>query len=216
MIRLLIADADPAVRDGLYGVLDGAPSMMVVGVAADADETLRLTYRLRPDLVLLDLRIGDAEAVAAIRHLAASAPSVRVLALAVYDTDPDLLAAIEAGAVGYILKGTPRDTLVEIVRAASRGKPVPGPSPEMKPTDWVRGPRRPVGDGLSRRELEVLALVAKGSSNEEAAAALFVSEATVGRYLESVYTKLGVTDRTEAVTEALRRVILELDSPSGR
>jgi DNA-binding NarL/FixJ family response regulator len=154
--------------------------------------------------------------VTALRQLAASVPSVRILALAIYDTDPDLLAAIEAGAVGYLLKGAPRQTLIETVRAAARGEPVPLPSAETAPTNRVRGPRQPVGGGLSRRELEVLALIAKGSSNQEAAAALFVSEATVDRHLESAYTKLGVTDRAAAVTEALRRVILELDSPAGR
>jgi DNA-binding NarL/FixJ family response regulator len=216
MIRLLIAEADPAVRDGLDGVLNVTEGMVVVAVTGNGDEAVRLAYRLRPDLLLIDLQIPGLDAVTAMRRLAGSVPSVRMLALAIYDTDPDLLPAIEAGAVGYLLKGARRQDLIETVRSAARGEPVPVPSGQTPPAERVRGERTTVGKGLSRRELEVLALIAKGSSNQEAAASLFVSEATVDRHLESVYSKLGVTDRTAAVTQALQLVIGELDSPAGR
>ncbi|WCN81072.1 response regulator [Micromonospora sp. LH3U1] len=209
-IRLLIVDDHPVVRDGLRGMFTGDPGFEVVGEAADGSEALALVTTVQPDVVLMDLRMPGMNGVTAIGRLARSGSTARVLVLTTYDTDADVLPAIEAGATGYLLKDTPREELVRAVRAAARGESVLAPSVAGRLMGRLRAP---VEEPLSQRELEVLTLVARGASNREAAARLFISEATVKTHLLHVYAKLGVNDRAAAVATAYDRGLL---TPGGR
>ena len=204
-IRLLLVDDHPVVRDGLRGLFADDPDFAVVGEAATGAEAVSRVERLGADVVLMDLRMPQMGGVEAIRRLRERAPSVRVLVLTTYDTDSDVLPAIEAGATGYLLKDAPREELVRAVRAAFEGQPVLSPAVAMRLMGQVR---RPPPEALSQRELQVLQLVADGASNREAAARLFVSEATIKTHLLHIYEKLGVRDRAAAVGEAYRRGLL--------
>jgi DNA-binding NarL/FixJ family response regulator len=204
-IRLLIVDDHPVVRNGLLGMFAGDPEFDVVGEAADGAEAVAYAQSLDPDVVLMDLRMPGMDGVAAIRKLATLAIRAKVLVLTTYDTDSDVLPAIEAGATGYLLKDTPRAELLRAVRAAARGEAVLSPTVATKLLGQVRAPAK---DDLSKRELEVLALIAKGGTNREAAAKLFISEATVKTHLLHLYAKLGVSDRAAAVATAFARGLL--------
>ena len=206
-IRLLIADDHPVVRAGLRGILDNQPDFEVVGEAADGAEAVALTGRLLPHVVLMDLRMPKMGGVEAIRRIKADHPGVHVLVLTTYDSDADILPAIETGATGYLLKDTPREELFEAIRAAAQGRPLLAPAVAARLMERMRGPAE---ETLSSREIEVLALVAKGANNREVAGQLFISEATVKTHLLHIYSKLGVADRTAAVTTALERGILRL------
>ncbi len=204
-IRVLIVDDHPVVRDGLRGVLDGEADMQVVGEAGHGAEALARVRATGVDVVLMDLRMPTMGGVEAIQELRRIAPDVRVLVLTTYDTDRDVLPAIEAGATGYLLKDTPRDELVRAVRAAHRGEAVLSPAVAGRLMGQVRAP---VQDALSARELEVLRLVAAGWTNREAAQRLFISEATVKTHLLHVYAKLEVRDRASAVAAGYQRGLL--------
>jgi DNA-binding NarL/FixJ family response regulator len=206
-IRLLIADDHPVVRAGLRGILDNQPDFEVVGEAADGAEAVALTGRLLPHVVLMDLRMPKMGGVEAIGRIKADHPQVHVLVLTTYDSDADILPAIEIGATGYLLKDTPREELFEAIRAAAQGRPLLAPAVAARLMERMRGPAE---EALSSREIEVLALVAKGANNREVAGQLFISEATVKTHLLHIYSKLGVADRTAAVTTALERGILRL------
>ncbi len=206
-IRLLIADDHPVVRAGLRGILDSQPDFEVVGEAADGAEAVALTGRLLPHVVLMDLRMPKMGGVEAIGRIKADHPQVHVLVLTSYDSDADILPAIETGATGYLLKDTPREELFEAIRAAAQGRPLLAPAVAARLMERMRGPAE---EALSSREIEVLALVAKGANNREVAGQLFISEATVKTHLLHIYSKLGVADRTAAVTTALERGILRL------
>jgi DNA-binding NarL/FixJ family response regulator len=202
VIRLVIVDDHPVVRDGLRGMFAGDPDFEVVGEAGDGAEAVAVVAAVAPDVVLMDLRMPNVDGVAAITKLRANGSTARVLVLTTYDTDSDVLPAIKAGATGYLLKDTPRGELVRAVRSAARGEAVLSPSVATRLLGQVRAPG---SEGLSRRELEVLSLVARGSTNREAAAKLFISEATVKTHLLHVYAKLGVNDRAAAVAVAFER-----------
>ena len=204
-IRLLIVDDHPVVRDGLRGIFAAEDGFEVVGEAQDGAEAIARASELKPDVVLMDLRMPAMGGVEAIARLRETVPPARVLFLTTYDSDHDVLPAMEAGATGYLLKDAPRDQLVRAVRAAYRGEPVLSPSVAGRLMGRVR---RPPEDELSQRELEVLRLVAGGAGNREAAARLFVSEATIKTHLLHIYGKLGVRDRAAAVGEAYRRKLL--------
>ncbi|MGW7293326.1 response regulator [Streptomyces xiamenensis] len=204
-ITLLIVDDHPVVRDGLRGMFATAPEFEVLGEAADGPTGVELARRLTPDVVLMDLRMPGGGGVAAIRDLGRHGLSSKVLVLTTYDTDSDTLPAIEAGATGYLLKDTPREDLFAAVRAAAGGRTVLSPAVATRLVSRVR---EPVGEALSVRERQVLGLVAKGGSNREIAAELFISEATVKTHLAHLYTKLGVKDRAAAVATAYERGIL--------
>ena len=212
-IRLLIADDHPVVRDGLTGMFAADPDFSVVGEAADGSQALRLAEAVRPDVILMDLRMPGMDGVTAIAELARRGNPARVLVLTTYDTDSYVLPAIEAGATGYLLKDAPRDELLRAVRAAAAGQSVLAPSVATRLMSRVREPAPEV---LSQRELEVLALVAGGSANRETAARLFISEATVKTHLLHIYAKLGVTDRAAAVAEAFNRGLLTPVKPDRR
>jgi DNA-binding NarL/FixJ family response regulator len=203
MIRLLIVDDHPIVRDGLRGVFAAEPDLEVVGEAPDGAEAVRRGGEA--DVVLMDLRMPGMGGVEAITRLRESHPDVRVLVLTTFDTDSDVLPAIEAGATGYLLKDAPREELLRAVRSAYRGESVLSPSVAGRLMGRVR---RPSDGTLSKREREVLALVADGTTNREAAKRLFVSEATIKTHLLHIYDKLGVRDRAAAVGEAYKRGLL--------
>jgi DNA-binding NarL/FixJ family response regulator len=209
-IRLLIADDHPVVRDGLSGMFAADPDFEVAGQAADGSQALRLAEALRPDVILMDLRMPGMDGVTAIGELARRGNPARILVLTTYDTDSYVLPAIEAGATGYLLKDAPRAELLHAVRAAAAGQPVLAPSVAARLMNRVRAPEPEL---LSQRELEVLGLVAAGNTNREVAARLFISEATVKTHLLHIYAKLGVTDRAAAVAEAFNRSLLTPAKP---
>ncbi|SEG72888.1 DNA-binding response regulator, NarL/FixJ family, contains REC and HTH domains [Nonomuraea solani] len=203
-IRLLIADDHPVVRDGIRGMFTGDPGFEVLGEAGDGAQAVDLARVLDPDVILMDLRMPRMDGVTAIKELARLGIRARVLVLTTYDTDKDVLPAIEAGATGYLLKDTDRDELIRAVHAAARGEAVLSPSVATRLLGQVRAP----ADPLSARELEVLRLIADGATNREAAARLFISEATVKSHVLHIYAKLGVNDRAAAVAVAFRRGLL--------
>jgi DNA-binding NarL/FixJ family response regulator len=205
MIGLLIVDDHPVVRDGLRGMLTADAEFEVLGEAADGAEAVTLAEALRPDVVLMDLRMPGVDGVRAIGLLRERGVPARVLVLTTYDTDSDVLPAIEAGATGYLLKDAPREELFRAVRAAARGEAVLSPSVATRLLGQVRAPAK---EPLSQRELEILGLIAKGTTNREAAAHLFISEATVKTHLLHIYAKLGVKDRAAAVAVAFERGLL--------
>ena len=204
-IRLLIVDDHPVVRDGLRGMFSGDPGFDVVGEASDGAEAIELAERLVPDVILMDLRMPGVNGAAAIRALAERQVPSRVLVLTTYDSDSDVVPAIEAGATGYLLKDLPRQELFRAVRAAAQGESVLASSVATRLMSQLRGPGP---ETLSDRELEVLSLIAQGETNRGAAARLFISEATVKTHLLHIYAKLNVNDRAAAVATAFERGLL--------
>ncbi|MCX4513409.1 MULTISPECIES: response regulator [unclassified Streptomyces] len=206
-ISVLIVDDHPVVRDGLRGMFESAPGFAVLGEAADGVQGVALTERLDPDVVLMDLRMPGGGGVEAIAEITRRRYRAKVLVLTTYDTDADTLPAIEAGATGYLLKDAPREELFTAVRAAAEGRTVLSPAVASRLVSRVRNPV-PRDEPLSAREREVLALVARGTSNREIAAVLFISEATVKTHLTHIYAKLAVKDRAAAVAAGYDRGIL--------
>ena len=204
-IRLLIADDHPVVRDGLSGMFSGDDGFEVIGEAANGAQAVTLACALEPDVILMDLRMPEMDGVAAIAELARRKVAARVLVLTTYDTDSDVVRAVAAGATGYLLKDSPREDLLRAVRAAARGEAALSPSVATRLLGQVRAPAQ---EPLSQREFEVLELVARGATNREAAAKLFISEATVKTHLLHIYAKLGVSDRAAAVAEGFQRGLL--------
>jgi len=204
-IRVMIVDDHPVVRNGLSGMFAGEPGFEVVGDASDGSEAVRRARAISPDVILMDLRMPEMDGVSAIAALSAAGVPARVLVLTTYDTDSDVLAAIEAGATGYLLKDAPPNELFKAVRAAAGGETVLSPTVATRVVGQMRAP---VQEPISQRELEVLELVAQGTSNRDAAARLFISEATVKTHLVHIYGKLGVNDRAAAVAEAFNRGLL--------
>jgi DNA-binding NarL/FixJ family response regulator len=208
-IRVMIVDDHPVVRNGLIGMFDGEAGFEVVGDAGDGAEAVRRAGALAPDVILMDLRMPEMDGVTAISTLAAAGSPARVLVLTTYDTDSDVLSAIDAGATGYLLKDAPPAELFRAVRSAASGEAVLSPAVATRVVGQMRAPAPvPAGEPISARELEVLELVARGASNRDAAARLFISEATVKTHLMHIYSKLGVNDRAAAVAEAFDRGLL--------
>ena len=213
-VRVLLVDDQALFREALATLLGVRPEIEVVGEAGDGDAALRQAAELRPDVVLMDLHMPVLDGIAATRRLRVEQPEVRVLALTTFDDDEDVFAALRAGAVGYLLKDVSSDRLVEAVLAAARGESVLQPSVAARvvarvaqlPDDAPRRPQ-PLVVPLSDRELEVLRLLADGSSNREIAASLFLAEGTVKNHVTNVLAKLGARDRTQA---ALRARALDL------
>jgi DNA-binding NarL/FixJ family response regulator len=209
VIRLLIVDDHPVVRDGLRGIFEATDGLEVVGEAGDGSTALSMALALDPDVVLMDLRMPGVGGVEAIRSLRERSVRARVLVLTTYDSDSDVLPAVQAGATGYLLKDAPSSELIRAVRSAHRGQAVLSPSVAgtlMTQVGSVESaPERPT---LSPREVQVLRLVAAGKTNREAATALFVSETTVKTHLLHLYAKLDVRDRAAAVDAAHRLGLL--------
>ena len=208
MIRVLVVDDHPVVRSGLSGMLAVTDDISVVGEAGDGFEALALVESTVPDVVLMDLRMPRMDGVAATGAIVSGYPSTRVLVLTTYDTDTEILHAVEAGAAGYLLKDTPHVELLNGIRAAARGETVLAPPVAARLMSRLRTPAAPAAAQPSPRELEVLAAVARGLSNAEIGRELFIGEATVKTHLQRLFAKLDVDDRTRAVTVAIERGLL--------
>lgn len=208
-IRIVVADDHPIVRAGIVGLLETAPGIEVVGEAADGAEAVELAASELPDLVLMDLRMPGVDGASATASIVAAGHGTRVLVLTTYETDDHILAAIEAGASGYLLKAAPQAEILAGIRAVAAGETVLAPSIAAKLVSRVRADAATVAPPtLSPREREVLALVAEGRSNPEIARTLYIGEATVKTHLLHVFEKLGVNDRTRAVTRAMELGLL--------
>ncbi|TFD13343.1 response regulator transcription factor [Cryobacterium sp. TMT1-2-2] len=205
MIRVLVADDHPIVRGGIVSLLAQADDISVVGEAADGTEAVRLALELRPDLVLMDLRMPGQSGAAATAQIVAATAGIRVLILTTYESDDQILGAIEAGASGYLLKAAPQEEIIAGVRSVAAGQTVLAPSIAATLVQRVRGQS---AARLSPRELDVLRLVGSGESNPEIARSLFIGEATVKTHLLHVFEKLAVKDRTRAVTRAMELGLL--------
>ncbi|NLH70630.1 MAG: response regulator transcription factor [Brooklawnia sp.] len=198
MTSVVVVDDHPVVRAGLVALLSTRPGVSVVGEAASQAEALSVVARQSPDVVLMDLQLGADDGVTATRALRARDPGVKVLILTTYDTDADIVAAIEAGACGYLLKDATPDALAAAVEAAARGEAVFAPAVAGRLARRVVAPPTELTD----RERDVIALVAEGLANRQIARQLFLSEATVKTHLVHVFAKLGVDNRTAAVAAA--------------
>jgi DNA-binding NarL/FixJ family response regulator len=213
-VRVLVVDDHPIVRSGLTGMLAVTDDIEVVGEAGDGEEALALVEATRPDVVLMDLRMPRRDGVSATGAIVSGYPATKVLVLTTYDTDTDILHAVEAGAAGYLLKDTPHAELLDGIRAASRGETVLAPPVAARLMSRLRTPAPAAAVQPSPRELQVLAAVARGLSNAEIGRELFIGEATVKTHLQRLFTKLDVDDRTHAVTVAIERGLLP--SPRNR
>lgn len=209
-IRVLLVDDQALFREGLATLLSVHDDLEVVGEAGDGSEALELTERLRPQVVLMDLRMPVLGGVEATRRILGRQPQVRVIVLTTFDDDDDVFEALRLGAAGYLLKDSPSARLVEAIRAAARGESFLQPSIAAKVlAEFSRlepRSRQPpeLPEPLSDRELSILGLLARGSTNKEIAAALHLAEGTVKNYVTAILGKLGVSDRTQAALEATK------------
>ncbi|WP_301177440.1 response regulator [Actinomadura geliboluensis] len=201
MLRVMIVDDHPIVREGLRGMLAAEPDIEVAGEAASGDEAVALVPRVRPDVVLMDLRMPSGDGVSAIERL----PGHRILVLTTFQDDADIVRAIEAGAAGYLLKDASRADLAAAVREVAAGRRVLSPEVSARLAAVDQTPAPPV---LSAREAEVLALVAEGLTNAQIGERLYIGQATVKTHLLRIFTKLGVSDRTAAVITALQHGLI--------
>ena len=206
-IKILMADDHPVVRAGIRGMLETQPDFEVIAEAENGREALDQTSKHKPDVVLLDLRMPEMDGVEAIGKIKENHPNIHILVLTTYDTDADIVRAVEAGATGYLLKDAPREELFRAVRATARGETVLAPPVAARLMSKVRDK----GDtALTAREIDVLMLVARGANNQDVGEKLHISTATVKSHLLQIYQKLGVSDRTAAVTTAIERGIIRL------
>ncbi|GAA4749279.1 response regulator transcription factor [Modestobacter marinus] len=209
---IVVVDDHPVVRGGLVGWLTAQPDLAVVAEAGDGLAALAAVAEHSPDVVLMDLRMPRMDGVTATGRITATHPGVRVLVLTTYDTDADIVRAVEAGATGYLLKDTPLPQLADAVRAAARGETVLAPPVAAK---LVSRMRAPAVEAPTARELQVLSGVARGLTNAEIGRELFIGEATVKTHLLRVFAKLGVDDRTRAVLVAVERGLLAGPGSAG-
>jgi DNA-binding NarL/FixJ family response regulator len=205
VIRVLLVDDHPVVRAGLRGMLEAVDGLAVVGEAGSGPEAVTAARALHPDVVLMDLRMPGGDGVVATGRIRAAVPDTRVVVLTTYETDADILRAVEAGAAGYLLKDAGPAELTRALFAAARGETVLAPSVAARLVDGVP---RPAAPALSAREVEVLRRVARGRSNAEIGRELHITEATVKTHLLRIFQKLGVSDRTAAVTTAMANGLL--------
>lgn len=206
MTTVLLVDDHPVVREGLRGMIDVEPDLMVVGEAGSGAEAIAMAESLRPDVILMDLRMPDVDGVTATERILAALPQTRIVVVTTYESDSDILRAVEAGAAGYLLKDATRAQLADAVRDAASGKTVLAPTVADRLVHFVR---QPTSVMLSTREVEVLNHVAKGETNAEIGHQLHIGEATVKTHLLRAFNKLGVSDRTAAVTTAMSLGLLD-------
>jgi DNA-binding NarL/FixJ family response regulator len=210
--RVLVADDHPVVREGLSAMLSREKDIEVVGEAQNGREAIEKARALQPDVILMDLRMPEVDGIEAMRRIKAENPLVQFIILTTYDNDEYIFKGIEAGARAYLLKDAPRAELFKAIRAVRKGESLLEPAVAGRVLDRLaelslqsHGP-----EALSERELEVLKLIAKGASNKLIATSLLIGESTVKTHVQSIFHKLGVGDRTEAVTEAIRKGIVRL------
>ncbi len=206
-VRVLIVDDHSIVRTGIAGMLAEIDSVEVIGEAQDGQHAIRAIDELQPDVVLMDLRMPVMDGPTTIATLRKEGNQIPVLVLTTYDTDTDILRAIESGASGYLLKDASQEELIQAITATSRGESWLTPSIANRLMTRMRSP---APEKLSERELDVLRLVAKGHSNKEIAGEMYISQATVKTHLIHIFRKLDVNDRTAAVTVALERGIIAI------
>jgi DNA-binding NarL/FixJ family response regulator len=207
-IRLLVCDDHPVVRSGLRGILSSQPDFEVVAEAPDGIWAVALADRFTPDVVLMDLRMPRMDGVAATGKIKAEHPEIQILVLTTYETDADILRAVEEGATGFLLKDASEENLFDAIRQTARGETPLAPGVAAR---LVRRLRETADEQLSSREIEILQLVAQGMNNKQVGRNLLISESTVKAHMLHIFEKLGVTDRTAAVTTALRRGIIRLE-----
>ncbi len=206
-IKILIADDHTIVRAGIRGLLETQPDFEVIAEVENGQQAVEQTHKLSPQIILMDLRMPEMDGVTAIAKIKAQHPEIHILVLTTYDTDADIVRAVDAGATGYLLKDVPREELFRAVRATAKGETVLASSVAAR----LMGKIRSGGDeALTAREIDVLLLVARGATNQEVAESLSISKATVKSHLIQICNKLGVSDRTAAVTTALERGIIRL------
>jgi DNA-binding NarL/FixJ family response regulator len=211
MIRVLVADDQALVREGLVTLLGLVPGIEVVGAAADGEQAVAMVAERRPDVVLMDLRMPRCDGVEATRRIRAEHPGTQVIALTTYDDDRSILSAVQAGARGYLTKDSTSQEIRRAIEAVAEGKALLEPAVQTRLLEAlaaggavaVQEPPAPP-DGLTRREVEVLGLIAEGLSNQEIAGRLFVSEATVKTHINNLFSKIGARDRAQAVAYAYR------------
>ncbi len=206
-IQILIADDHPVVRSGLVALLNSQPEFEVVAAAENGQEAVSLSLANTPDVILMDLQMPVLDGLTAIQQIRAQQPEACIIVLTTYDTDADIMPALKAGAIGYLLKDAPPEALFDAIQSASRGEVAYAPKVAAKITrHLINTPKRT----LSNREIEVLELASQGNSNKAIAGKLHITEATVKSHFVHIFTKLGVDDRTAAVTVALKRKIIRL------
>jgi len=203
-IRILIADDHSVVREGLVSLVKRKSDMVVVAEASNGREAVQLWKEHRPDVTLLDLRMPELNGVGAIKEIRELDGNAQIVVLTTYDGDEDIYRAIKAGAKAYLLKDTARDALVDTVRRVHAGETYLPPQLAAKLAERVSG------EALSPREIDVLQRMAVGKSNKEIGAELFISEGTVKTHIKSIFSKLDVVSRTEAVATATRRGLIQL------
>lgn len=215
MIRVLICDDQDIVIEGLCAILGTSPDITVVGIAHDGAEAVERVPSVRPDVVLMDLKMPGVSGIQATRQIKDRYPGVRVLVLTTYDADEWVFDAIRSGADGYLLKDTPRQDLVAAIKGTFAGATHVDPAVAGKLFDHIAqtspaAPDTAIVRSLSERELDVLRLLARGLSNADIARRLYLSEGTVRNYVSAVLAKLDVTDRTQAAVLALRYGLVDL------
>jgi NarL family two-component system response regulator YdfI len=208
MIRVLIADDHLVVREGLSAILEVAGDIEPIGEAADGAEAVRLAGELSPDVVLMDLRMPNLDGIEAIRQIRARYPAIEIVILTTYDDDEYIVQGLRAGARGYLLKDTGRQVLFDAIRAAARGESLLPSAVVEKVVARLTAPVPTPKARLSKREQQVLVLLAEGAANKEIAYQLRITERTVKAHVTSIFNKLGVNSRTEAVAVALRSGLL--------
>lgn len=206
-INIVITDDHPVVRSGLRALLSSQTDFEIVADAENGEEAANLAFSLTPDLILMDLQMPILDGLGAIKLIRDKLPKANILVLTTYDTDADILPALEAGAIGYLLKDTPPEQLFQAIRSAASGEMALGPRVAEKVTQRLTNPSK---NTLSRREIEVLELASQGNPNKAIAKKLFITEATVKSHFVHIFSKLGVVDRTAAVTEAVKKKIIQI------
>jgi len=212
MIHVLIADDHLVVREGLRTILEVAGDIELVGEATDGAEAVRLAGELAPDVVLMDLRMPNVDGIEAIRQIKARYPDVEVVILTTYDDYDDIVQGLRAGARGYLLKDSGREALFDAIRAAARGESLLPSAVIEKVVAHLSEPQATKTEALSEREREVLVFLAQGAANKEIAHRLHITERTVKAHVTSIFNKLGVNSRAEAVAVAMRTGLLPLES----
>jgi DNA-binding NarL/FixJ family response regulator len=211
-IKVMIADDHPVVREGLSAMLNKEPDIQVVGEAENGAEAVKKASEFQPEVVLMDLRMPEVDGVEAMRQIRAKNPDMKFIVLTTYDNDEYIFKGIEAGARAYLLKDAPREELFKAIRAVHKGESLIQPAVAGRLLDRFSELSRQVQvpDALSERELEVLELMAKGAVNKLIAASLSIGESTVKTHIQTIFQKLGVSDRTEAVTQAIKKGIIRI------